>query len=68
MDYGSWTTHFIFGNKNYLKITEKSGEKSDLEILIKNKNSKDNLKRILNSPQFFNKFDFTTDRNSRTEF
>lgn len=24
MVYGNWTTHSIFGNKNYLKITEKS--------------------------------------------
>ena len=27
MDYGSWTTHSIFGNKNYVTITEKSGDK-----------------------------------------
>ena len=53
MDYGSWTTHSIFGNKNYLSITEKSGKKYDFEILIRNKNSKNELKRILNSPEFF---------------
>ncbi|MGO3155303.1 MAG: hypothetical protein ACTIJT_07110 [Mesonia sp.] len=68
MDYGSWTTHSIFGNKNYLTITEKSGKKYDFEILIRNKNSKNELKRILNSPEFYEKFDFMKDGNSRTEF
>ena len=68
MDYGSWTTHSIFGNKNYLTITEKSGKKYDFEILIRNKNSKNDLKKILNSPEFYEKFDFMTDGNSRTEF
>ncbi len=68
MDYGSWLTHSIFGNKNYLRITEKSEKKYDFEILIRNKNSKNNLKKILNSPQFYEKFEFTKDVNSRTEF
>nr|WP_299036258.1 hypothetical protein [uncultured Tenacibaculum sp.] len=68
MDYGSWSTHSIFGNKNYLKITEKSGNKYDFEILIRNKNSKNDLKRILNSPEFYEKFDFIKGGNSRTEF
>lgn len=68
MDYGSWTTHSIFGNKNYLSITEKSGKKYNFEILIRNKNSKNDLKKILNSPEFYEKFDFMTNGNSRTEF
>jgi|GEM_PF-2563268 len=68
MDYGSWSTHSIYGNKNYLKITEKSGSKYDFEILIRNKNSKNDLKVILNSPEFYEKFDFMKDGNSRTEF
>ena len=68
MDYGSWTTHSIFGNKNYLSITEKSGNKYNFEILIRNRNSKNDLKRILNSPEFYEKFDFTQGGNSRTEF
>ena len=67
-DYGSWTTHSIFGNKNYLGITEKSGVKYNFEILIKNRTSKNNLKEILNSPEFYKKFDFTKVCNSRTEF
>jgi len=67
-DYGSWRTHSIYGNKNYLGITEKSGVKYDFEILIKNRTSKDNLKEILNSPEFYEKFNFTKVSNSRTEF
>lgn len=68
MDYGSWTTHSIFGNKNYLRITEKSGNTYDFEILIRNRNTKNDLKRILNSPEFYEKFDFMKVGNSRTEF
>tara|TARA_R110002126_G_scaffold78629_1_gene195613 strand:- start:3036 stop:3557 length:522 start_codon:yes stop_codon:yes gene_type:complete len=68
MDYGSWSTHSIFGNKNYLRITEKSEKKYDFEILLRNKNSKNDLKKILNSPEFYEKFDFMKDGNSRTEF
>ncbi|MDO6744197.1 hypothetical protein Q4553_06395 [Tenacibaculum soleae] len=68
MDYGSWKTHSIFGNKNFLRITEKSEKKYDFEILIKNKDSKNDLKRILNNPEFYGKFDFMKDGNSRTEF
>ena len=68
MDYGSWTTHSIFGNKNYVTITEKSGDKYDFEILIKNMTSKNDLKKILNSPEFYEKFDVVKMNNSRTEF
>ena len=68
MDYGSWTTHSILRKKNYLRITEKSGKKYDFEILIRNKDSKNDLKRILNSPEYYEKFDFVKGGNSRTEF
>ena len=56
LDYGSWKTHSIFGNKNYLKITEKSGNHYNFEILIRNKKAKDELKTILNSSEFYQKF------------
>ena len=36
MDYGSWTTHSIFGNKNYLSITEKSGNKYNFFVILSN--------------------------------
>jgi hypothetical protein len=68
MDYGSWTTHSIFGNKNYLKITEKSGMKYEFEILIRNRDSKNSLRTVLNSPEYYEKFDFIKGGNSRTEF
>jgi len=68
MDYGSWITHSKFGDKNYLKITEKSGKIHDLEILIRNKNSKNDLKKILNKPEYYEKFNFIKDKSSRTEF
>ena len=68
MNYGSWTTHSIFGNKNYLKITEKSGKQYDFEILIRNRNAKNELKNILDSSEFHEKFDFIKVKNSRTEF
>lgn len=68
MDYGGWTTHSLFGNKNYLTITEKSGDKYIFEILIRNRTSKNDLKRVLNSPEFYEKFDVIKANNSRTEF
>lgn len=68
MDYGGWTTHSIFGNKNHITITEKSGKKYDFEILIRNRNSKNDLKRILNSPEFYEKYDVIKTGNSRTHF
>ncbi|MEL4309156.1 hypothetical protein [Joostella sp. CR20] len=68
MDYGSWKTHSIYGNKNYLTITEKSGKKYDFEILLRSKDSKNNLKEILNGPEFYEKFDIVKVGNSFTEF
>ena len=67
-DYGSWTTHSIYGNKNYLKITNINGEKYDFEILIRNKKMKDGFKAILNNTGIYEKFDFVKISNSRTEF
>jgi len=68
MDYGSWTTHSVFGNKNYLKLAEKSGKQYDFEILIRNRSSKNDLKRILNSEEYYEKFDFMKIGDSKTEF
>lgn len=68
MDYGSWSTHSIYGNKNYIKITEKSGKQYDFEILLRNKNTKNNLKRILNEQEFYEKFGYVKNGNSRTVF
>jgi hypothetical protein len=48
--YGSWWSHSIYGNKNYLLITTKDGEKFDLEILIRNKEHKKVLKKIFDAP------------------
>jgi len=65
--YGSWK-YSIFGNKNYITLTEKSGNKYDFEILIRNLVSKNILKVILNSSEFYEKFDLKKMNNSRTEF
>lgn len=48
--YGSWWSHSIYGNKNYLLLTTGEGEKFDLEILVKNKKHKEELKEVLSSP------------------
>lgn len=48
--YGSWWSHSIYGNKNYLLITTVEGERFNLEILIRNKIHKENLKELLLSP------------------
>ena len=68
MDYGSWTTHSVFGNKNYLKISEKSGKQYDIEILIRNRTAKNELKNILNTSNFYEKFHFIKEKHSRTKF
>ncbi len=67
-DYGSWTTHSIYGNKNYLKITNKNGEKYNFEILIRNKKMKNDFKSLLKNSGLIEKFDFIKISNSRTEF
>ncbi|CDF80942.1 conserved hypothetical protein [Formosa agariphila KMM 3901] len=68
MDYGSWTTHSIYGNKNHIIITDKSGNRYNFEILIRNKDSKDELKSVLNSSEYYEKFNLTKAPNSRTNF
>ncbi|MFK7833087.1 MAG: hypothetical protein AB8B52_07415 [Winogradskyella sp.] len=68
LDYGSWATHSIYGNKNYLEITETSGDTHKFEILIKNRRHKNDLKTILRSPEFDEKFDIITMPLSRKVF
>ena len=68
MDYGSWKTHSIYGNKNYIIITDKAGNRYNFEILIRNKDSKDELKSVLNSPEYYEKFNLTKVPTSRTNF
>lgn len=48
--YGSWWSHSIYGNKNYLLITTVEDDKLDLEILVRNRKHKEKLKDILVSP------------------
>ena len=47
--YGSLNTHSIYGNKNFLIIEMKDGEKFSFEILIRNKKQKENLKNIIDT-------------------
>jgi hypothetical protein len=68
MDYGSWETHSIYGNKNYLKITNKNGEEYNFEILLRNKKMKTDFKSALSNFELNEKFDFIQINNSRTEF
>lgn len=49
--YGSWWSHTIYGNKNFLEIITLKGEKLDFEILIKNREEKQLLKRLLTVPR-----------------
>ncbi|WP_066222035.1 hypothetical protein [Formosa haliotis] len=68
MDYGSWKTHSIYGNKNQIIITDKAGNRYNFEILIRNKDSKNELKSILNSPVYYEKFSLTKAPTSQTNF
>lgn len=68
MDYGSWKTHSIYGNKNYLKVTNKNGEEYNFEILLRNKKMKNEFKSALNNFKMNEKFEFVKINNSRTEF
>lgn len=68
MGYGSWTTHSIYGNKNYLKIVNKNGENYNFEILLRDKKMKNEFKNVLNNIEINEKFNFTKINNSRTEF
>lgn len=68
MGYGSWTSHSIYGNKNYLKIINKNGDKYNFEILLKNKKMKNEFKSVLNTLEINEKFNFTKMNNSRIEF
>ncbi len=68
MDYGSWQTQTIYGNKNFLKISDKQNKICELEFLIKNKNAKNNLKSILSQPEFDGKFKLVKHPHSKTNF
>ncbi|WP_088323421.1 hypothetical protein [Polaribacter tangerinus] len=67
-DYGSWKTHSIYGNKNYLKITSKNGKKYQLEILIRNEKEKNKLKRITDYFSKKDQFSMTNINNPKTKF
>ena len=45
--YASFWKHTIYGNKNHLYFTHRSGEKQDLEIILENKEMKEELKSFL---------------------
>lgn len=68
LDYGSWQTHSFFGNKNYCRIIDQSGKNYDFEILIRNKESKNNLKYILHCTEFDEKFVLSQSGKSKTVF
>lgn len=55
LDYGSWSSHSLYGNKNKLTITTTAGATYNFEILIKNKEAKDQLKQLLNSEELIEK-------------
>ena len=45
--YASFWKHTIYGNKNHLYFTHRSGEKRDLEITLSNKEMKEEFKSFL---------------------
>ncbi|MFV8280120.1 hypothetical protein ACNKXS_01170 [Christiangramia marina] len=45
--YASFWKHTIYGNKNHLYFTDRSGEKIDLEIILSNKEMKEEFKSFL---------------------
>lgn len=49
--YASFWKHSIHGNKNHLYFTDSSDERFDFEILIQNKEKKEDLKHFLNRIQ-----------------
>lgn len=66
--YGSWWTHSIYGNKNYLEITGKNGEKYNLEILLRNRSAKNDFKAFLNTEALHGKFQVIKMKNTTCEF
>ncbi|PWJ37933.1 hypothetical protein [Sediminitomix flava] len=68
LGYGGWKTNTFWGNKNYIKISDRTGMKYDLEILIRNKSTKEELKTILNRYPYINKFSVKKGLNTRVKF
>jgi hypothetical protein len=66
--YGSWWTHSIYGNKNYLEIACKNGEDYKLEILLRNRSVKNDFKAFLNTEALHEKFQLKKMKNTTCEF
>ncbi|WP_299390671.1 hypothetical protein [uncultured Gelidibacter sp.] len=54
--YGSWCNHSIYGNKNFLQITDKMDHTHQIEILLKNRSAKNILKSIMTAERLSEKF------------
>lgn len=66
--YGSWNAHSICGNKNFLQIKDKDDHTHDLEILLKNRSSKNIFKRIMNVDELSEKFRWSKMKQSNSKF
>ncbi len=66
--YGSWSAHSIYGDKNFLQIKDKDDHTHDLEILLKNRSSKNIFKRIMNVDELSEKFRWSKMKQSNSEF
>ena len=51
LGYASFWKHSVYGNKNHLYFRLSSGEKYDYEIILENKEMKEELKSFLNKIQ-----------------
>lgn len=65
--YGGWARITRHGNKNYINLVTNTGKSHKFEILLKNKEAKDELKAILSSPNFDEKFDWTPSKRPRVD-
>ncbi|WP_146889630.1 hypothetical protein [Gelidibacter salicanalis] len=66
--FGSWSAHSIYGNKNFLQIIDKDDHTYDLEILLKNRSSKNIFKRLMNVDELSEKFHWSKMKQSNSEF
>lgn len=67
--YGSfWKSHTIYGNMNFLTIIDNKNQKTELEVIIKNKVEKEKLKSILNTPDLHDKFFYKPIFNTKLTF
>jgi len=67
--YGSfWRSHSPYGNKNFIIIFDHKKNKTELEILIKNKNEKNKLKSEFTSTSLKEKFSYCTILNTKLQF